>query len=532
MKNKNLRLISYSASAGFLIANSVPGNTQVIYTDLEPDILLHDYSGNDIEFFIDFDHDGINEMQIIAADSIGSSGYDFYNWLSVSIQNYASLLAYGFAIKFLDKGDEIGESPDWNSEPEIDIENATLEYNLCLPDIENADLENKYIGVRFTSAGMQYYGWIRLGIGEVSNNELDPRFIIYDYAYNAVPDSLIIAGDKIPDGATHLLLIDSTETGSVPDLHFTAKHSLVESSIAEYRLILCKKEIPPSIISMEDAILLPPDRYESFIPNGTDLNYQFNELDKDVNGDPIVIGLAASSTYYATILNITSGLSDTLSYLSVPSSGESIQYSPTSKMCEISLADVDNNGNSSDFEVAFTPLKTYKNLEYRIYLTSEFSPEYVTATSLNAMNSTFYTSVAEDGSSIYSVCLQDNQNDELTGEGVIQNVNYSALVVAVSNDIYASYNAVSFSEKAQLDIVLGVEQTEMDHEIRYYDQQLIITTLNAELRFELVDVFGRKLLSHSLLPSENIIDINEFPSGFYIANIYSNNNQTSFQFVK
>jgi hypothetical protein len=67
-------------------------------------------------------------------------------------------------------------------------------------------VESAYIGLRFQDAGQTYYGWARAGAPVVGIN----GGWIYDYAYETVPNTPILAGEgAVPEPRTLSLLLVS-----------------------------------------------------------------------------------------------------------------------------------------------------------------------------------------------------------------------------------------------------------------------------------------------------------------------------------
>ena len=65
-------------------------------------------------------------------------------------------------------------------------------------------MESAYIGLQFQIAGQTYYGWARAGAPVVGIN----GGWIYDYAYETVPNTPILAGEgEVPEPSTVALLL-------------------------------------------------------------------------------------------------------------------------------------------------------------------------------------------------------------------------------------------------------------------------------------------------------------------------------------
>ncbi|MBC8172764.1 MAG: hypothetical protein H7X71_02560 [Chitinophagales bacterium] len=205
MRHEN-KLIAYSSLAICFIGNSRAMYSQVVYTDIDPDIMLledEDVAGIDMDNNGTFDFAFLNESDIgyaypsgnilgqqlwcgaygtpanaIAGTSFSWEGYYYY---------FPYALSYGFLINealsfqnggyqrmafrtyFLDWGSKI-DGGDWFPE-----------------------LIDHYLGVRFIDdASDHHYGWIRCSVLDSGRT-----LIIHDYAYESMIDHPIEAGDTV-----------------------------------------------------------------------------------------------------------------------------------------------------------------------------------------------------------------------------------------------------------------------------------------------------------------------------------------------
>jgi hypothetical protein len=134
---------------------------QIIYHD-EPNT-LHTNSYN-----IDIDNDGYEEYYI---------GVDNLNFTCYSMPANFSGNCYGggSSLIYFNLNQPVSSSTNWDCDEEgviIDTENSY-----------------KYIGIKFSTSGQVYYGWIRLKTQNAS-------FIIDSWAYNSSPGESINAGQE------------------------------------------------------------------------------------------------------------------------------------------------------------------------------------------------------------------------------------------------------------------------------------------------------------------------------------------------
>ena len=222
MKAFNLqsKLSAYSAMAASFIALQTEGDAQVIYTDLIPDHTLTSLGPLDT-MHLDIDGDNITDFIFNASFSYSSyASADNYHHLWISGQNgdriaysIQSTNIYTFSsalflnasanmAKPFNIGNQIGASQNF-------INVAYLFFLDCYPAMFssvsdycwNAGLPNnttKYIGFRLKSGVLKYYGWMRLFVDNIPAVYAHPTSItVLDYAYNATPNTPIIAGNMV-----------------------------------------------------------------------------------------------------------------------------------------------------------------------------------------------------------------------------------------------------------------------------------------------------------------------------------------------
>jgi hypothetical protein len=189
-KTSQDKLRMYSALAGTAIASSA--GAQVVFTDVNPDAIVHDTAF----YNLDLNNDG-NDDFIFRADTVVSSSYsvglatvnivgDTGNAVLGSI--YASMYPFPFA---LNNGDTVKPgNPNWNAY----AQNSGLNYlgvNVAATYTYGnwVGAHDKYIGLRIDSAGTYHYGWARLSVSAGSDT-----IIVKEYAYEQTANQYIICG--------------------------------------------------------------------------------------------------------------------------------------------------------------------------------------------------------------------------------------------------------------------------------------------------------------------------------------------------
>ncbi|MFZ1609497.1 MAG: T9SS type A sorting domain-containing protein [Chitinophagales bacterium] len=209
MQNK-YSLLQYSLSAAALL-QSAATYSQVIYTDVEPDVIL-DEPGEVWGF--DLDADGLNDFNFFNRSFTTTVWYGDEGQVKViyagafdSIQNgligkTAYFSGYGGYTYYLpsplDFGFEINNLANFNN-----ANYQTLANEIFKPEFPpttghfgywypwyGEDITNQYLGFRFTDEeSVQRYGWIRCSVIDSGHT-----LIIHDYAYESQPNHPIAAG--------------------------------------------------------------------------------------------------------------------------------------------------------------------------------------------------------------------------------------------------------------------------------------------------------------------------------------------------
>jgi len=221
------RLASYSLfSASFLLLHQSAAG-QVIYTDLEPDIILPgpydlypldmDNSGgfelrfyNFSFFYYSYINFSYRTRQAIMIDSMDA---DVYVAALADWTYYSGIVKYPLA---LPTGELIDDNDPWykriNAADNFAMAGRTyvnvgggtgtlLLFNCYWYNLSNPETINGYLAIKFNIAEEVHYGWIRCDVLDEGRT-----LIIKDYAYESEPDNPIVAGDTV-----HYVGINSIE---------------------------------------------------------------------------------------------------------------------------------------------------------------------------------------------------------------------------------------------------------------------------------------------------------------------------------
>ncbi len=197
-------LKKYSALAGSVAVSSV-ATSQIIYTDINPDVWLHNHNDS---MQLDLNNDLIMDYTFKQWDTIvqytGTSGTSsFRAWAPlITPLNSNSVVydaTYSSSPKLLSSSQAFAQGP-WTQGSTgypmffgylIKSYSGTTTSTYSSGAWNNKGL--RFIGLKVQAGANTYYGWARVSV------EKDYKSItIHDYAYNSVPGDTLLAGQKWP----------------------------------------------------------------------------------------------------------------------------------------------------------------------------------------------------------------------------------------------------------------------------------------------------------------------------------------------
>ncbi|MFN0275202.1 MAG: T9SS type A sorting domain-containing protein [Chitinophagales bacterium] len=212
MKLKKNKLIGYSALAATFMTLATDADAQVIYTDVDPDLMLDEVGE---KLAVDLDQDGVNDIlfqknliDLSFPYVISSNTYQIYYGIDLvraKIAGEHSLAgtysSYGYnALPFaLSEGDVIDGEQDWLSASDQMMQRSILlqvstESGFSFTSSfgngyftpGNSDL---YLGVKMKVDKNNYFGWVRVDLTS------DGHLIVKDHALNLTDGASIEAGE-------------------------------------------------------------------------------------------------------------------------------------------------------------------------------------------------------------------------------------------------------------------------------------------------------------------------------------------------
>jgi len=200
------RLKKYLLAAGSITGAAVVAQGQVIYTDINPDVVL-DATGE--TYTLDFNNDASGEILFYMYNGIISSSVAAYGLYVTSASNSMSVLGAYLSYNWNGSSTTIGVPTALEANVSVDVNNNFITYGF--PGLEAFYLSNpgdvlnitewlgkndKFLGVVFAAANSDYhFGWVRCSMS--ADGKI---FTIKDYAYESIPNVGIVTGSTVSVG--------------------------------------------------------------------------------------------------------------------------------------------------------------------------------------------------------------------------------------------------------------------------------------------------------------------------------------------
>ena len=206
-------LLQYSTAAVSLLGVTA-ASSQVVYTDIDPDVVLDE---PDEMFGIDLDDDGLNDFNFFNESFTTTVFYgDLANVKALFVGAFDTMLngiagSTGFLSGgggytyyrpyIIQDGEIIGGAFNFYNNNYQTLAMEIDEFSSPFPPTHNGnwyyfyggEVIEKFLGISFTDEdNIKRYGWIRCSVIDSGRT-----LIIHDYAYELQPDYPIIAGDTV-----------------------------------------------------------------------------------------------------------------------------------------------------------------------------------------------------------------------------------------------------------------------------------------------------------------------------------------------
>jgi hypothetical protein len=191
----NSYALAASAAGVGLLALGQSADAKVVYTP------AHKWLPVNKNLYLDLNHDGVNDFQLLLASSTRTSGFTralSVRWTTKTQpqnQVYSVLSGGVLCAAALPEGKRVGPSRGFNNR----LNAAGMFRVFSNPDCTShstygpwLDVKGRaYLGVRFAIKGKVHYGWAR--IGHISPNK-PVKVLLTGYAYETIPNKAIITG--------------------------------------------------------------------------------------------------------------------------------------------------------------------------------------------------------------------------------------------------------------------------------------------------------------------------------------------------
>jgi len=191
------KLGRYSAVAGALVAGTAV-NAQVVYTDVNPDVVVNVST----PYALDFNNDGTSDMTFAVSFLSGTFPYGSY---TVDYAGNVALFAGSFvgngstafsypAAAALAAGVPVDNAAAWATGTsgvgimgyDILLEITAIGFSTVQAGGDWLGVNDQFVGARFQAGGNTHYGWVRCSVAADA-----ATITIKDYAFQATPNCAI-----------------------------------------------------------------------------------------------------------------------------------------------------------------------------------------------------------------------------------------------------------------------------------------------------------------------------------------------------
>jgi hypothetical protein len=184
-KHLNAYALGATAAGVAVLALAPPATAEIVYTPTNHEIQPN---RGGTGFFLDLNHDGINDFLIVNFYSTTSAILNV--WASpeqAGNQIFSSRAGYAAAIP---AGVAIGSNGRFNPAQSQDMANDDFLVGNCQGPWKDA--RNKYLGLKFEINGEVHFGWARLSV--TCFTPAAARALLTGYAYETVANQPIVTG--------------------------------------------------------------------------------------------------------------------------------------------------------------------------------------------------------------------------------------------------------------------------------------------------------------------------------------------------
>jgi len=182
----------------------------------------------------------------------------------------------------------------------------------------------------------------------------------------------------------------------------------------------------------------------------------------------------------------------------------------------IILEDVDDNGNSSDFQISFTKPTDISNIaEFRVALVK--SAISITLSEIENLSTNQYFSIESSGSSSVTTQLSTTILDS-DGENLVDGDNYKAYVISISNNLNENLNGLSQASNSALYLNRIIEMENIiNQEMNAWNISALSVAIVKEGEVAYSKGFGIQSIGNQTPASENTLYVSSSIAKLVIA---------------
>ena len=396
--------------------------SQIIYTDLEPDTVMHfgNFPVSTKDYYFDVNGDAAADFNIRFSLNWGSSS------ISMIPLNNTEFI-YKQSSDFLD-------TLAFNHQ----VDNSGLWINTSLYMVSMfgsnttgtwASAYNKFVGIRLKLNSDFYYGWIRLR----------NYFTVCDFAVNFQSNEPITTGDGMPYKAENVSISDVSNFHDGQDIQVSFEIPLNEFLLTVYRIIAVKSSEAVNF-TVDSANSTQSGNYTEVPVAGTNYSFTLPAGATDFKGDTI----AEFIPYNIFVLSVANGIDTAVNLLSNPSHSLMLT-SPTEPITNLQAEVQYLGGYSYDVHITFNKINDESLINsYRLIFVKENQSSGFNIDSANNVSEEFCTIIQPTGTN-YSFTYSSADLKDKNGNLLAKKIGYKAFILTIADGFNTNVNALSNS---------------------------------------------------------------------------------------
>lgn len=406
------------------LVNFLRINSQVIYTDLNPDYFIYGSGlSSTTTKSLDIDNDGINDFDVVRNQNYAT--VDFY----LVPKNNNKIVCVGNMVDTLNVNDLISQSSNFCS---TTLTLSNYNYGTSSGSGLWRNAINKFIGIAFnTSTGLKY-GWIRMA--DVNT--------IASYGYNSISNQSIFAGEGVINVAEYVLLSDIGNNGNGRDLRVKFNKALLENKLNDYRILIVPtaKVANFTIDSAKQVSLVNSFSVPAINKN---IDTTLNQLSKDVYGN-LIKSLVSYNAIVVSYPNLSISSDTLISLVSNPT----ILYYPNLAVSQPTVLSTLVSAYNYNINVNFTPPASETGiLHYRLYFLEDKDSVRFNLDTANGVPLGNYQVIVPTGS-VQNLNYSNASILTYKGQPLSALTKYKVKIMAYTDSVNTNYSSISLASNS------------------------------------------------------------------------------------